>query len=616
MAGAFPAAAQTPTEAQFIASVNSAISSLTASLPPASHSIILSGNLEYANGKVISGASMQNLLDYVDGLKAAGAQRVDLNPGVTSIATPAIEAKLDAVVTRIRQLGMRLAINPEITPGELGDHPTFDDFQTAALRNYAALAARYQPDNFVIVHEPTTATASLALSTTTVAQWHAFLLALAPAIQAASPHTRVGAGAYQNGVLQALSVQENAFFQDAVTIPALDFMTMDIYNDDTFPTYQQWIGLAQSNHKSIYIEETWAPHYLPVPLPASLFNSNGYLTESLDDAAVEGVADPDFETMDANWLQAIAQWASANGMEAITPFTTLCFFAYGTAGHNMEDDSVYNAAVQSALQQGQLSSTGNAYMADSIRFGIPTATSLSSASYATLSSIYSASFANQTAAPDALMAAFGADLGAATATAPPGPTYPLTLAGTTAELLDSSNTTYPVPLYFVSSSQIDYLVPSAAQSGPAILTIASADGTITTGVILVQPVAPGIYTAGANGQGPATALAVTVHADGSQFVQPSSQPISLGSATDTVYLELFGSGIRHAPSLAAVTVAIGVAKTLALSLPAEYAGPQGQYGGLDQVNVGLRRSLAGAGTAGVVVTAAGAASNTVTVTVQ
>ena len=76
----------------------------------------------------------------------------------------------------------------------------------------------------------------------------------------------------------------------------------------------------------------------------------------------------------------------------------------------MEDDSVYNAAVQSALQQGQLSSTGNAYMADSIRFGIPTATSLSSASYATLSSIYSASFANQTAAPDALMAAFGADL--------------------------------------------------------------------------------------------------------------------------------------------------------------------------------------------------------------
>ena len=31
---------------------------------------------------------------------------------------------------------------------------------------------------------------------------------------------------------------------------------MDIYNDDTFPVYQQWISLAQANGKGIYIEET------------------------------------------------------------------------------------------------------------------------------------------------------------------------------------------------------------------------------------------------------------------------------------------------------------------------------------------------------------------------
>jgi hypothetical protein len=125
LAGALPAIAQTPTETQFIASVNAAIASLTASLGPPSRPILMSGNLEYANGKVIAGASLNLLLDYVDGLKAAGAQRIDLNPGVTSISTPAVAAKLDAVVARIRQLGLRLAINPEITPGELGARPSF-----------------------------------------------------------------------------------------------------------------------------------------------------------------------------------------------------------------------------------------------------------------------------------------------------------------------------------------------------------------------------------------------------------------------------------------------------------------------------------------------------------
>jgi uncharacterized protein (TIGR03437 family) len=315
----------------------------------------------------------------------------------------------------------------------------------------------------------------------------------------------------------------------------------------------------------------------------------------------------------------MAQWASANGMEAIAPFTTLCFFAYGSAGHDMESDSVYNAAVQAALAQGQLSSTGKAYIGDSRQFGVATATSLSSASYATVSSVYTPGcgpaatpcFANQTVAPDSLISAFGADLAIGTATAPSGASYPATLGGTSAVLVDSYNTTYPVPLYFVSPSQIDYLVPSAAQSGPAALTISSGDGAVTTGIVLVQPVAPGIYTASANGQCPAAALAVTVHADQSQSVQAITQPISLGLPTDTVYLELFGTGIRHVSALSAVTVQIGN-----LALPALYAGAQGQYAGLDQINVQLPHSLAGSGTVNVVVTVEGDTANTVTIAIQ
>jgi hypothetical protein len=173
-----------------------------------------------------------------------------------------------------------------------------------------------------------------------------------------------------------------------------------------------------------------------VPLPAGLFNAFGNLTESLDEVAVEGVANPDFETMDASWLQAMVLWASANGMEAITPFTTLCFFPYGSAGHDKETDSLYNASVMAALAAGQLSSTGKAYRGYAPQYSAAVATSVSSASYATLSSVFTPGcgpgatpcFANQTVAPDSLVSAFGADLATGIAAAPSGASYPPRLA--------------------------------------------------------------------------------------------------------------------------------------------------------------------------------------------
>jgi len=603
------ARAQTPTESQFIASVNAAIANLNASTGQGStastHPLVISGNLLYANGKVLAQAPMSALLNYVDGLKAAGAQRVDLNPGVTSVSTPAAQALLDAVVTHIRQLGMQLAINPEITPGELGQHPSFSTFQTTALQSYAQLAARYQPDNFVILHEPTTATASLVLPSTTVQQWHDFITAAAPLIKAASPHTRLGAGAYQNGVLPDLSAQENAFFQDAATIPALDFLTMDLYNDDTFPVYQQWISLAHANGKGIYIEETGEPKYLPVPLPSTLFNANGYLTESLDTISVIGAANTDFASLDASWLQAIASFASANGLEAITTFETEPFFALGTTGHDTETDPVYTSGVLAALGKGQLTSTGKAYAAIAAQYGIKMAASVSNASYATLAGAYAAN-ANSTVAPDSLVSTFGTDLG-----------------GTSLTLMDSSNASFTAPLLFSSAGQVNYVAPSGMKTGPAWLTITSGDGTVSQGVILVENVAPGIYSANSNGQGVAAADVITQHADQSQTITQSytcagsggcvAQPINLAPAAGAVYLELFGTGLRHASSASSVTVQVGN-----LSLPALYVGPQGQYPGLDQVNVQLPASLAGSRTLNVTVKTqdTGATSNVVSIFVQ
>ena len=60
--------------------------------------------------------------------------------------------------------------------------------------------------------------------------------------------------------------------------------------------------------------------------------------------------------------------------------------------------------------------------------------------------------------------------------------------------------------------------------------------------------------------------------------------------SDQLFLVLFGTGMRFRSSLSNVSVKIG-----GIDAPVEYAGPQGEFAGLDQINVRLPRSLAGRG---------------------
>ncbi|HEY2016576.1 MAG TPA: hypothetical protein VGH38_23895, partial [Bryobacteraceae bacterium] len=540
--------------------------------------------------------------------------------------------KYDALVQHIRQSGLRLAINPEVEPGELGKVLNFPAFQNQALPAWQQLAARYQPDNFVIVHDPSTMDGRMGFVTNLPA-WHSFILAAAPLIKAASPHTRLGAGGYLNGALPYLSNQENAYWLDFVTITLLDFMTMDIYNVDTFTQYVVWANQAHGHGKGIYIEETWAPQFLGA-LPQGAFNGSGYLTASLDDLAVVGPCSPDFAAMNTSWLQAMSMFASFYGLEAVTPFTTEAFFALGTTGHDKPSDSVYNATVAQALQQGKLTSLAGTYQAWSRQLGVKTVTSLSSASYLTVPSVFNPNCgvanpcnADATVAPDELVSAFGANLATASAVTT-SPTFPTTLAGTSMTLTDSANTTYDVSLFSASPQQVNYLVPALAAPGPATVTVKSGDGTLTSGLVHVAAVAPGLYSANADGKGAAAAIAITAHGDGTQSSQVTfgcgsaagscaAQPIDLGTGNETVVVEFFGTGIRHVPSLSAVGVQIN-----GQSVPVLYAGPQGGYTGLDQVNVRIPRSLAGSGVVNVMLTVQDASgqvsarSNTVTLSLQ
>jgi uncharacterized protein (TIGR03437 family) len=87
-------------------------------------------------------------------------------------------------------------------------------------------------------------------------------------------------------------------------------------------------------------------------------------------------------------------------------------------------------------------------------------------------------------------------------------------------------------------------------------------------------------------------------------------PINV-SGNASVYLTLYGTGIRNRSSLDNVLVTIN-----GISLPALYAGPQPSFPGLDQINVQLTPELAGSGISEIVVKVDQHQANTVTVDIQ
>ncbi len=85
-------------------------------------------------------------------------------------------------------------------------------------------------------------------------------------------------------------------------------------------------------------------------------------------------------------------------------------------------------------------------------------------------------------------------------------------------------------------------------------------------------------------------------------------PIDLSIPGDQVFLLLFGTGLRYRNALSSVTATIGGAAVEVL-----YVGAQGDFLGLDQVNLRLPQRLAGRGEVDVVLLVDGKAANSVKV---
>jgi uncharacterized protein (TIGR03437 family) len=241
-----------------------------------------------------------------------------------------------------------------------------------------------------------------------------------------------------------------------------------------------------------------------------------------------------------------------------------------------------------------------------------------------LSVVSSASYTAPLAA-QAIASAFGIDLATSTVTATTLP-LPTSLGNTTVNVTDRSNVTRPAPLFYVSPGQVNFQIPPLTALGTATVTITSGDGAVSTAAVQINTVAPGLYSANSNGQGVAAAIAVYTQSNGAQTFVPvatcgtpsqscTGVPLDLSGASGSVALELFGTGIRGAQT-SNVTCTVGGVSG-GITETALYAGPQGTFVGLDQVNIALPGSLANSGSLNILCTVSveffGALSNTVTI---
>lgn len=223
-------------------------------------------------------------------------------------------------------------------------------------------------------------------------------------------------------------------------------------------------------------------------------------------------------------------------------------------------------------------------------------------------------------APDSIVAAFGTELATGTQIAAAQP-LPTTLSGTTVTVNGVA-----APLFFVSSGQINFLIPSGTTAGEAQVvvtsTLGNGDQVVSRGPLQIATSAPAIFTANANGTGAPAAVTGRINGGG-QFVfdpnlpfapdpvNPSQfipSPIDVGTAQQPAFLILYGTGLRNAAP-GSVRAIIG-----GIEVPVSPVAAPG-FTGLDQINLQIPESLKGAGNVSLNLVAAGLSSNTVTVSI-
>jgi uncharacterized protein (TIGR03437 family) len=194
-------------------------------------------------------------------------------------------------------------------------------------------------------------------------------------------------------------------------------------------------------------------------------------------------------------------------------------------------------------------------------------------------------------APASIASMYGSGLANGTASAATLP-LPATLAGASIMVQDSAGISRPAALYYASPSQINFEVPEGSAPGFATVQLQNGGTTLSASALILRS-APTLFYNPSDGGAAAYTIAYG----------PNNQPgppVLISACTTTgcalnpisrpagsrVFLVLFGTGVRNA---AMVTCSIGGA-----NFPVSFAGAQGSFAGLDQINVEITAVPAGA----------------------
>jgi uncharacterized protein (TIGR03437 family) len=184
--------------------------------------------------------------------------------------------------------------------------------------------------------------------------------------------------------------------------------------------------------------------------------------------------------------------------------------------------------------------------------------------------------------------------------------------GSTAPVIsvtDSHQAVRTAPIVYFNMYQANYVMPPGTASGLATISIQKSNGSTSTAVVDVSPVGPGLFSGFlivrvANGTQTVTPDYATIEVAEGRGNSGPVVPIDLSGPGD-VFLTLFATGLRFRSGLSNVKVTIQ-----GLDAPVSYAGAQGSFPGLDQVNIQVPKTLQGIADAALVLTVDGIPANT------
>lgn len=245
--------------------------------------------------------------------------------------------------------------------------------------------------------------------------------------------------------------------------------------------------------------------------------------------------------------------------------------------------------------------------------GSPVSNSLTLPVYNRVTAVSSASYATGEQASNSIIAAFG--LGLATGVeVNTGQTLATSLRGTRVVVTDSAGNSRDQSLFFVAPNQVNFHLHPETATGTATLTVRTDNNIVALGRLEVGRLVPAIFTQNASGDGVPAAYALRYRGAAVTVVPiltyDNSQskwvpvPIDLGPEGDVVYLVLFGTGFSSNSGKTGTTVTIRTTQLTPI-----YSGSQGEFVGLDQINVELPRSLIGAGLVNLQITIDGKVAN-------